>query len=40
LFLHVILVIRENTEGEYISLEHQFVPAVVETLKSIKLDFI
>ncbi|CAF1669764.1 unnamed protein product, partial [Adineta ricciae] len=28
-----ILVIRENTEGEYSSLEHESVPGVVESLK-------
>jgi isocitrate dehydrogenase (NAD+) len=31
-----ILVIRENTEGEYSSLEHESVPGVVESLKSKK----
>ncbi len=31
-----ILVIRENTEGEYSSLEHESVPGVVESLKSNK----
>lgn len=30
-----ILVIRENTEGEYSSLEHESVPGVVESLKII-----
>jgi len=30
-----ILVIRENTEGEYSSLEHESVPGVVESLKVI-----
>lgn len=30
-----IIVIRENTEGEYSSLEHQSVPGVVESLKII-----
>ncbi|CAF5019536.1 unnamed protein product, partial [Rotaria magnacalcarata] len=28
-----IIVIRENTEGEYSSLEHESVPGVVESLK-------
>jgi len=31
-----ILVIRENTEGEYSSLEHESVPGVVESLKGNK----
>ena len=30
-----ILVIRENTEGEYSGLEHEVVPGVVENLKII-----
>ena len=30
-----IVVIRENTEGEYSMLEHQNVPGVVESLKVI-----
>lgn len=28
-----IVVIRENTEGEYAGLEHEVVPGVVESLK-------
>jgi isocitrate/isopropylmalate dehydrogenase len=28
-----IVVIRENTEGEYSGLEHEVVPGVVESLK-------
>jgi len=32
-----IVVIRENTEGEYAGLEHEVVPGVVESLKVFKL---
>jgi isocitrate dehydrogenase (NAD+) len=32
-----IVVIRENTEGEYAGLEHEVVPGVVESLKVINL---
>lgn len=28
-----IVVVRENTEGEYSGLEHEVVPGVVESLK-------
>lgn len=28
-----IIMIRENTEGEYSGLEHQTIPGVVESLK-------
>ncbi|KAF3773099.1 Isocitrate dehydrogenase NAD regulatory subunit 1 [Nymphaea thermarum] len=28
-----IVVIRENTKGEYLGLEHEVVPGVVESLK-------
>jgi len=31
-----IVVIRENTEGEYAGLEHEVVPGVVESLKVLK----
>nr|VDC73813.1 unnamed protein product [Brassica rapa] len=34
-----IVVIRENTEGEYAGLEHEVVPGVVESLKSLKISF-
>ncbi|KAL0158482.1 hypothetical protein M9458_046558, partial [Cirrhinus mrigala] len=30
-----VIIIRENTEGEYSSLEHENVPGVVESLKII-----
>jgi isocitrate dehydrogenase (NAD+) len=30
-----IIVVRENTEGEYVGLEHEVVPGVVESLKVI-----
>ncbi|PRQ48436.1 putative isocitrate dehydrogenase (NAD(+)) [Rosa chinensis] len=30
-----ILVIRENTEGEYSGLEHEIIPGVVESLKGV-----
>ncbi|KAF3533437.1 hypothetical protein DY000_02036512 [Brassica cretica] len=35
-----IVVIRENTEGEYAGLEHEVVPGVVESLKSLKISFV
>jgi isocitrate/isopropylmalate dehydrogenase len=31
-----IVVIRENTEGEYSGLEHEVVPGVVESLKVLR----
>lgn len=34
-----IVVIRENTEGEYAGLEHEVVPGVVESLKVLILFF-
>jgi isocitrate dehydrogenase (NAD+) len=30
-----LIVVRENTEGEYVGLEHEIIPGVVETLKII-----
>ena len=30
-----VIVVRENTEGEYSGLEHEVVPGVVESLKVI-----
>jgi hypothetical protein len=29
-----IIIVRENTEGEYAGLEHEVVPGVVESLKA------
>jgi len=34
-----IVVIRENTEGEYAGLEHEVVPGVVESLKVFPFPF-
>ena len=28
-----LIIVRENTEGEYVGLEHEVVPGVVESLK-------
>lgn len=33
-----IVVIRENTEGEYSGLEHEVVPGIVESLKVVKFN--
>src|ERR1700739_189668 len=30
-----LIVVRENTEGEYVGLEHEVVPGVVESIKGI-----
>ena len=30
-----LIIVRENTEGEYVGLEHEVVPGVVESLKII-----
>jgi isocitrate dehydrogenase (NAD+) len=35
-----IVVIRENTEGEYAGLEHEVVPGVVESLKVFPFPFL
>uniref|UniRef100_A0A0D3A1T5 Isopropylmalate dehydrogenase-like domain-containing protein n=1 Tax=Brassica oleracea var. oleracea TaxID=109376 RepID=A0A0D3A1T5_BRAOL len=35
-----IVVIRENTEGEYAGLEHEVVPGVVESLKRLEISFV